>query len=128
MGDYPKAESFYQRALKIREKALGAEHPKTGISLNNLALNYGKMGDYNKAEPLLKRALQINEKALGPEHPETATTVHNLASLYQNIGDYAKAEPFFKRALQIDAEGPRSKPSQHGGRPRRACTTLLPHG
>ena len=27
MGDYAKAEPLYQRALKIREKALGPEHP-----------------------------------------------------------------------------------------------------
>ena len=28
MGDYAKAEPLYRRALAIREKALGAEHPR----------------------------------------------------------------------------------------------------
>ena len=37
MGDYAKAEPLYQRALKIREKALGPDHPDTATALNNLA-------------------------------------------------------------------------------------------
>ena len=102
MGDYAKAEPLFQRALKIREKALGPEHPDTAKSLNNLAVLYDEMGDYAKAEPLLQRALKIDEKALGSEHPETATGLSHLAHLYDYMGDYAKAEPLFQRALKID--------------------------
>ena len=101
MGDYAKAEPLYQRALAIREKALGPEHPDTATSLNNLAVLYEAMGDYAKAEPLYQRALAIREKALGPEHPDTATSLNNLAVLYKAMGDYAKAEPLFQRALAI---------------------------
>jgi hypothetical protein len=35
---YSEGRSLIERALAIREKALGPEHPDTGISLNNLAL------------------------------------------------------------------------------------------
>ena len=63
MGDYAKAEPLYQRALKIREKALGPEHPETAASLNNLAQLYREMGDYAKAEPLYQRALKILGKS-----------------------------------------------------------------
>ena len=31
-GDYARAKPLYERALAIREKALGAEHPDTGAS------------------------------------------------------------------------------------------------
>ena len=101
MGDYAKAEPLYKRALAIREKALGPDHPDTAQSLNNLALLYDSMGDYAKAEPLYKRALAIREKALGPEHPDTAQSLNNLAKLYYSMGDYAKAEPLYQRALAI---------------------------
>jgi hypothetical protein len=37
---------FYEWALAIREKALGAEHPDTGTSLNNLANLLASQGDY----------------------------------------------------------------------------------
>jgi tetratricopeptide (TPR) repeat protein len=65
-GDYTKAEPLLQRALKIREEALGPDHPNTATSLNNLAGLHSDMGDYAKAEPLYQRALKISEKALGP--------------------------------------------------------------
>jgi tetratricopeptide (TPR) repeat protein len=108
MGEYAKAEPLFQRALKIREKALGPEHPDTAKSLNILANLYSSMGDYAKAEPLLQRALKINEKALGPEHPSTATSLNNLGELYSSMGEYAKAEPLLQRALKINekAHGP----------------------
>ena len=35
--DFSGARSLYERALAIREKALGPEHPNTASSLNNLA-------------------------------------------------------------------------------------------
>jgi hypothetical protein len=43
---------FYEWALAIREKALGAEHPDTGTSLNNLASLLESQGDYVGAKPL----------------------------------------------------------------------------
>ena len=36
-GRYPAAEAAYRRALVMREKLLGAEHPDVATSLNNLA-------------------------------------------------------------------------------------------
>jgi len=37
MDVYAKAEPLLERALAIREKAFGPEHPDTAMSLNNLA-------------------------------------------------------------------------------------------
>jgi tetratricopeptide (TPR) repeat protein len=73
--DYATAEPLYERALAIREKELGPEHPDIGTSLKDLALLYQAKGEYAKAEPLLQRALAISEKYLGPEHPNTAICV-----------------------------------------------------
>ncbi len=36
-GKYDEAEPLYRRALAIREKALGPQHPDTATSINNLA-------------------------------------------------------------------------------------------
>ena len=70
LGQYAEAEPLLQRALQIREKALGPEHPDVATSLNNLAVLYRAQGRYAEAEPLYQRALKIREKALGPEHPD----------------------------------------------------------
>ena len=98
---YAMAEPLFARALAIRDKALGPEHPDVATSLNNLALLYRNQGAYAKAEPLYARALAIWETALGPEHPDVAQGLNNLAALYFNQGAYAKAEPLFQRALAI---------------------------
>jgi CHAT domain-containing protein/Tfp pilus assembly protein PilF len=100
-GQFGQAIPLAERALKLREKALGAEHPDTATSLNNLAELYKDKGDYARAEPLYRRALAIYEKMLGAEHPNTAILLNNLALLYRITGDYAQAEPLYHRALAI---------------------------
>jgi CHAT domain-containing protein len=92
---------LHRRALAVREKALGPEHPDVAISFNNLALVYTRRGEYAKAEPIFQRALAIREKALGPEHPYIADSLNNLAILYRERAEYAKAEPMLQRALAI---------------------------
>ena len=100
-GRYADAEPHYQRALAIREKVLGPEHPDVATSLNNLAVLYRAQGRYADAEPRYQRALAIREKVLGPEHPDVATSLNNLAALYHAQGRYADAEPHYQRALAI---------------------------
>ena len=98
-GQYEEAEPLYERALAIREKALGAEHPDVANSLNNLASLYNNQRKYEKAEPLLVRALAIREKALGAEHPDVANSLYCLAWHYDQQKKYAQAEPLYQRAL-----------------------------
>jgi hypothetical protein len=42
---------YYQRSLRIRETALGPDHPDVATSLNNLAALYQVQGNYGAAEP-----------------------------------------------------------------------------
>jgi CHAT domain-containing protein/Tfp pilus assembly protein PilF len=100
-GKYDEALPLAERALVIREKTLGPQHPDVADSLNNLARLYFDRGDYSKAEALFQRALIIREKALGLEHPDAADSLNNLARLYFDRGDYSKAEALFRRALII---------------------------
>jgi hypothetical protein len=51
-GQYPKAKQVAALALDHAERVLGAEHPGTLISINNLALLYQVQGRYGEAEPL----------------------------------------------------------------------------
>jgi CHAT domain-containing protein/Tfp pilus assembly protein PilF len=98
-GRFTDAIPLAQRALAIREKALGPDHPATATALNDLAELYRATGAYTQAEPLYQRALAIFEKKLGPEHPVTA--LNNLAALYHATGAYAQAELLYQRALAI---------------------------
>lgn len=95
------ARPYSERALVIREKLLGPEHPDTAASLNNLAEVLQDQGALAEARPLYERALAICEKQLGPEHPHTATSLNNLALLLQAEGALAEARPLLQRALAI---------------------------
>ena len=72
---------LFERALAIREKTLGPEHPDTAESLINLGSLLHDKGEFAGARPLFERALAINEKALGPEHLHTALSLSSLANL-----------------------------------------------
>jgi CHAT domain-containing protein/Tfp pilus assembly protein PilF len=100
-GRYDEAIPLAERALAIREKALGAEHLAVAQSLNSLAILYEAKGNYGRAEPLYQRTLTLREKLQGAEHPEVATALNNLGGLNYIKGDYARAEPLYQRALAI---------------------------
>jgi tetratricopeptide (TPR) repeat protein len=100
-GYYVDAQQPFERALVLREQALGPDHPNVATSLNNLAELYRAQGQYAKAKPLYRRSLAIREKALGPDHPDVAGSLNNLAELYRHQGQYAKAEPLYRRSLAI---------------------------
>ena len=100
-GKFSQAVPLVQRALAIREKILGSEHPDVAASLDNLAGLYRDQGKYAEAEVRYRRALAIGEKALGPEHPRVAASLNNLAGLYHAQGKYGQAEPGYRRALSI---------------------------
>ena len=95
-----EAEGLYIRALKGKEKALGAEHRSTLETVNNLGILYRNQGKLAQAEEMFVRALEGGEKALGAEHTSTLGTVNNLGNLYLNQGKLAQAEEMYVRALK----------------------------
>jgi tetratricopeptide (TPR) repeat protein len=100
-AEYSDAKSLYERALSIRERAFGREHPLTATSLHNLARLLRDQGHFAEAQELYERALAIREKVRGPDHLETAATLNNLASLLQAKGKLSLVRPLFERALAI---------------------------
>ena len=100
-GRYSEAIPLAQRALAIKEKVLGTEHPGTARALRLLGNLYRDSAAYAQAERLYRRALAIQEKVLGLAHPDTAMSLNNLAGLYHTMGAYTQAEPLYRRALAI---------------------------
>jgi len=66
-GKYGSAEAPLERALAIREKTLGPEHPDVATSLDNLAKLYRAQLRFEEAVPLSLRASAIRNKALEEE-------------------------------------------------------------
>lgn len=84
---------FSRRSLQIRSTQLGADHPDTAASLNNLAGLYESMGRYSEAEPLYGRALEIKQKVLPENHPSLKRGWDNFRYLIQQALANNSAEP-----------------------------------
>jgi tetratricopeptide (TPR) repeat protein len=95
-----EAENYYVRALRGKEKALGAEHTSTLDTVNNLGILYKSQGKLAEVEEMYVRALCGYEKAWGAEHTLTLDTVNNLGILYKDQGKLAEAEAMYVRALR----------------------------
>ncbi|KAF2804921.1 TPR-like protein [Mytilinidion resinicola] len=95
MGKYKEAEEMSQGALEAREAALGAEHPDTLASMNNLAT-----GKCKEAENMDRKVLEAREKTLGREHPSTLMSMNNLALVLQEQGKYEQTEGMNGQALE----------------------------
>jgi hypothetical protein len=77
---------LYQRALRIREQALGFEDPEIADTLTMPASHYRDQGKYEEAEPLYQQALGILEHAFGLNHPRTNSTRVHYIQLLREIG------------------------------------------
>jgi tetratricopeptide (TPR) repeat protein len=64
LGDYNKAESLYLRALGIREKVLGSDHPDVAESLNNLASLSRALNNVDNAIAYQRRGNEVRERIL----------------------------------------------------------------
>ena len=98
---YTEAEGLFKRALAIRERLFGSEHPDVAMSFSNLAALYDHQGRYEEAEPLFKRALSIHEGTSDPNPVNVALVLNNLAAFYYNQERYAEAESLYERSLAI---------------------------
>jgi tetratricopeptide (TPR) repeat protein len=101
LAAYTDARPYYERALVICEKTLGADHPDTAASLNNLGYLLRAQNDLARARPYYERALAIRQKTLGADHSDTATSLNNLGHLLRTQGDLGGARPYYERALAI---------------------------
>jgi tetratricopeptide (TPR) repeat protein len=99
--EYEDARAFFERALALREKALGPDHPDVAASLNGLGVVAELQGKYEDARDFLERALAITETALGPNHPDVARWPHNLGTVAISQTEYEEAHDLYERALVI---------------------------
>jgi serine/threonine protein kinase/tetratricopeptide (TPR) repeat protein len=101
LGEYPKALIHLERSLALRRQKLGADHPDTLETLNDLALLHRDRGRYDEARPLLERAVELRRARQGADHPATLTAMHNLGAIYRDLSRYDDAEALFTQVLAV---------------------------
>ena len=98
-ADLSRAITTGIRTLADCERVLGADHPETLGSRNNLAGAYQAAGRLDQAIPLYERTLADCERVLGADHPDTLGSRNNLAYAYQAAGRLDQAIPLYERTL-----------------------------
>jgi tetratricopeptide (TPR) repeat protein/tRNA A-37 threonylcarbamoyl transferase component Bud32 len=108
-GKLEDALTHHERALVIREEALGARHPHVAASLDNIGVVLRGRGKLADALTHHERALAIFEDALGSRHPDVAAALNNIGNVLEDQGEPEAALTHYERALAIFAEalGPR---------------------
>ncbi|MEW6302272.1 MAG: tetratricopeptide repeat protein [Verrucomicrobiota bacterium] len=75
------AEKYLTRALSIREKALGVDHPASADVLEMLASARIEAKDQSAAEALLRRAIAAHGKASNVDYPNLVSAIDLLITL-----------------------------------------------
>ncbi|WP_440106500.1 tetratricopeptide repeat protein [Streptosporangium sp. H16] len=79
LADLPRAIEVLTHALTDYERLLGADHPDTLLSRNNLANAYMAAGRVAEAITVHEATLADCERVLGADHPGTRTVRDNYA-------------------------------------------------
>jgi tetratricopeptide (TPR) repeat protein len=101
LGLYEQSSPLLEKAVELREKVLGVNHPAVAAGLHDLSLLRKEEAGYEQALSLAKRALDIYEKAHGPEHSLTLKAVENVGSIYWEMGKFDEAESFLVLAHDV---------------------------
>ena len=75
---------MFERALKLDEAVMGADHPKVATDVHNLGMLFDQMGDKENAIAYEKRALAILQKTLPSDHPHIKIAQEHLDSLNES--------------------------------------------
>ncbi|HVR02244.1 MAG TPA: tetratricopeptide repeat protein, partial [Polyangia bacterium] len=100
-GKDAEAVREQQRALALKEQALGPRHPDTAISAMNVGLALHELGRDVDAEPYAARAVDTFESVLGPESAQGAMALLDYGEVLTALGRYGDARKALDRAVAI---------------------------
>jgi Tetratricopeptide repeat len=86
-----EAEELSVEVVETSKTKLGAHHPDTLKSMDNLASTYREQGRLDEAEKLGVQVMKSRKARLGADHPDTLTSMANLSSTWKSRGRDADA-------------------------------------
>ena len=101
---YDEAEAVYLQALAIQRAILGDRHPRTMVTLNNMAWLRQAAGDYAGAAQAHAEVLDARRSILGPRHFSTAIALGSLAEALFRQGKYDSAVVLNRAVQSIRSE------------------------
>ncbi|KAF2850341.1 HET-domain-containing protein [Plenodomus tracheiphilus IPT5] len=77
-GRYKEAEELFVQVMETRKTKLGADHPSTLTSMNNLAFTWKAQGQNAEAIDLLRQCVQLRRHVLRDNHPNLLSSLGAL--------------------------------------------------
>lgn len=101
LQNYSRAKEYFERALNIQQKLLGAESLEVADSLYGVALCDQQLGDHLAAEIFLRRVHEIWRKKLSATDPKLISILPSMASYASMKNNFASAETYYKQLVDI---------------------------
>jgi tetratricopeptide (TPR) repeat protein len=100
-GRFVSGESYAARALDLRERALGPNHPAVANDRVTLAAVLSRQGKLDLAEKLFRRAISMLERIRPEYHYDLAVACAEFGMLMAARGNMAAASRLTQRCLDI---------------------------
>ena len=101
VGELGSARQLVEQIVQVRRRILGAEHPDTLASMNDLAATLSAAGDLDGARQLVEQIVQVRRRILGAEHPDTLASMNDLAALLRDSGQLSGARDLLEQSLKM---------------------------
>ena len=101
LGLYPKAQSLFERAVRIHRQQLGLRNRQTLDSMNKVVWVLLEQGEFVAAEKMEREVLTLRRELFGPEDRDTLDSQMNLANALFGEGRYAESAQVDQEALAI---------------------------
>jgi tetratricopeptide (TPR) repeat protein len=97
---YIESARLAREVFEKNKEILGANHPQTLVSMNNLSWILRNKGDFVESELLVREALERKEKVLGEDHHDTLNCKYCLAVVVACQGRHEEAEKIYREHLE----------------------------
>ncbi|KAI7968727.1 hypothetical protein EIK77_005743 [Talaromyces pinophilus] len=97
---YIESATLAREVFEKKKEILGANHPQTLVSMNNLSWILRNKGDFVESELLVREALERKEKVLGEDHHDTLNCKYCLAVVVACQDRHGEAEKIYREHLE----------------------------
>lgn len=101
LGNTILAENYYKKSVNIKAEILGANHPRTAVSMYSLGAYYNLCGDFILSNKILGVAKKNIEDYFGNDHVVVAYVLNHIAKNNLALGNYEVSSQQFQHLLSL---------------------------
>jgi tetratricopeptide (TPR) repeat protein len=118
LGAFAGAQPQLERAVALRRRKQGEEHPDTLRAKSDLGAIYLSQNKIAEAEPLITTVRKVRLRTLGEDNPDSADSAVLLATLYRAQGKLEDSITLLKSTVDVERR-------LHGAQDKDTLVTML---